>query len=46
MAAPKTKLFPIEEEEEEEEEEQGNFALNKIPIWLLISCVQFCEVHL
>jgi len=27
MAAPKTKLFPIEEEEE-----QGNFALNKIPI--------------
>jgi hypothetical protein len=30
MAAPKTKLFPIEEEEEEEE--QGNFALNKIPI--------------
>jgi hypothetical protein len=29
MAAPKTKLFPIEEEEEEE---QGNFALNKIPI--------------
>jgi hypothetical protein len=32
MAAPKTKLFPIEEEEEEEEEEQGNFALNKIPI--------------